>query len=124
MAAAILQGAPVTTLDIDVWVDLPARQYIRVLNLCRGLGAEIIRNTVVALTDGTQVNFVYRVDGLGSFASEWKRARFVRWHGMRVPVLPLESILKSKRAIMRPKDIAHLPLLKRTIALQKKLASK
>lgn len=121
MAAAILQGVPVTTLDTDLWLDLPQRQYIRALNLCRRLGANILANTAVALSDDTLVNFVYRVTGLGRFAAEWRRVRFVRWHGMRLPVLPLASILKSRRAIMRPKDIAHLPLLRQTIALQKRL---
>src|SRR5579859_8308015 len=28
MSAAILQGVPATTLDTDIWVDLPSRQYI------------------------------------------------------------------------------------------------
>ncbi len=121
MAAAVLQGVPATTLDTDLWLDLPLRQYVRVLTLCRRLGAGILANTAVALPDDTLVNFVYRVTGLGGFAAEWKRVRFVRWHGMRLPVLPLESILKSKRAIMRPKDIAHVPLLKQTIALRRKL---
>jgi hypothetical protein len=45
MTAAILQGTPATTLDIDLWIDLPPRQYIRLLNLARRLGAEIVANT-------------------------------------------------------------------------------
>lgn len=122
MAAAILQGVPATTLDTDIWLDLPVRQYMRTLDLCRRLGAAILANTAVALSDDTLVNFVYRMDGLGRFAAEWKRARFVRWHGMRLPVLPLRRILKSKRTVMRPKDMAHLPLLEQTIALHRKLA--
>jgi len=31
MSAAILQGVPATTLDTDLWLDLPPRQSIRVL---------------------------------------------------------------------------------------------
>jgi hypothetical protein len=52
MSGAILQGVPATTLDTDIWIDLPSRQYIRVLNLCRRLGADIRANTVVDLSDG------------------------------------------------------------------------
>ena len=37
MSAAILQGASATTLDTDIWIDLPEPQYMRVLNLCRKL---------------------------------------------------------------------------------------
>jgi len=29
MTAAILQGVPSTTLDVDLWIGLPPRQYIR-----------------------------------------------------------------------------------------------
>jgi hypothetical protein len=48
MSGAILQGVPATTLDTDIWVDLPSRQYMRVMNLCLRLGAQMRANTVVA----------------------------------------------------------------------------
>ena len=51
MTATILQGTPSTTLDVDLWINLPPRQNIRILNLCRKLGAEIVANTVSFLTD-------------------------------------------------------------------------
>jgi len=120
MSGAILQGVPATTLDTDIWIDLPARQYIRILNLCRGLGAGILANTVVELTDGSLVNFLYRVDGLRSFDTEYKHALFVRWQGTRVPVLPLERIYRRKKFVGRPKDLAHLPLLKQILSIEKK----
>ena len=47
MSAAIMQGAPGTTLDYDVWINLPSRQYIKVINICRKLGAEVFSNQVV-----------------------------------------------------------------------------
>jgi len=74
MSAAILQGAPATTLDTDLWIDLPERTYFRVLNLCRELGAKPLTRTVVALSDDTLVNFLYRVNGLRLFATESKKA--------------------------------------------------
>jgi len=118
MSAAILQGVPATTLDTDLWIDLPSRQYIRVLRLCSQLGATIPANTVVELNDGSVVNFLYRVDGLRSFNSEFKEAKRLRWQGTRVAVLPLERIYQSKRFVGRPKDLAHLPLLEQTIRLK------
>ena len=33
MTAAVLQGAPVTTFDVDLWIDLPRREYMRVMNV-------------------------------------------------------------------------------------------
>ncbi len=71
MSGAILQGVPATTLDTDIWIDLPFRQYMRVLNLCRKQGAELRANTVVDLSDGSMVNFLYEVQGLHSFRREY-----------------------------------------------------
>ena len=124
MSGAILQGVPATTLDTDIWIDLPPRQYIRVLNMCRRLGADIRANTVVDLSDGSTVNFLYEVHGLRSFSDEYQRSRKLKWLGMRVAVLPLERIYASKKFVGRPKDLAHLPLLAQTIKLQRRLANK
>jgi hypothetical protein len=121
MSAAILQGVPATTLDTDIWVDLPSRQYIRVLNLCRRLGAEVRANTVVDLIDGSIVNFLYEVHGLRGFQLEYQRARKLNWLGSRVTVLPLDRIYASKKFVGRPKDLAHLPLLAQILKLQKRL---
>lgn len=33
MTAAILQGVPATTLDTDIWIDLPEREYAQVLDI-------------------------------------------------------------------------------------------
>lgn len=121
MSAALLQGVPVTTLDADLWINLPERRYVRVLDICQKLGATILARTVVALPDDTMVNFLYRIDGLGDFESELCSAVELDWLGMKVAVVPLASIIKSKRAIARPKDIAHLPLLEQALQAQRKI---
>jgi hypothetical protein len=124
MSAAILQGVPATTLDTDFWIDLPPRQYMKVLRLCQSLGAEIRANTVVELKDGSLVNFVYEVHGVGSFSQELRHAKKLRWLGMQVAVLPLERVYESKKFVGRPKDIAHLPLLEQIMRLQKRVKKK
>ena len=121
MSAAILQGVPATTLDTDLWIDLPPRQYMRPVNLALRLGAQMRANTVVDLSDGSTVNFIYEVTGLSSFSHEYRRARTLKWLGATVAVLPLERIYQSKKVIGRPKDLAHLPLLKQTMRLQRRL---
>jgi len=120
MTAALLQGVPGSTLDVDLWIDLPSRQYIRVLNICHRLGAEIRANTVVTLPGDLLINFVYEPGGLRSFASEFKRAIHLRWRGQIAPVLPLERLIKSKEFAGRDKDLLQLPALKRTLALKRK----
>lgn len=119
MTAAILQGTPATTLNTDIWIDLPERQHVRLLSLCKELGAEILAQTVVALEDGSLINFIYRVDGLASFATEYRRAVKLQWLEEVVRDLPLASVLKSKRHIGRAKDLAHIPLLEQTIMANK-----
>jgi hypothetical protein len=119
MSAAVLQGVPVTTFDVDFWIDLPAREYIRVVNIARSLGAKMVRNTVMELSDGMLVNFIFEVTGLRSFAVEFRKARKLNFHGLKVPVMPLESIRKSKAATMRPKDRAHIHYIDETLRLQR-----
>jgi len=121
MSGAILQGVPATTLDTDIWIDLPPRQYMRMLNLCRRLGAEVRANTVVDLSDGSTVNFLYEVHGLRSFRYEYQHAKRVKWLETDVAVLPLVRIYASKKFVGRPKDLAHLPLLEQTMKLQRRL---
>lgn len=116
MSSAILQGVPATTLDTDLWIELPERQYMRVMNLALTLGATAVRNTVVVLSDGALVNFLYRVDGLASFQTEWRRSIEIDFLDSKVRLLPLERIVRSKEFVARPKDLAHLPLLRSTIA--------
>ncbi len=121
MSGAILQGVPATTLDTDIWIDLPERQYVRVLNLCRALGARLCANTVVELSDGSLVNFLYELHGLHSFDHEYQRAKRIQWLRTQVAVLPLKRIYASKKFVGRPKDLAHLPLLRQTLKLQRRL---
>jgi len=121
MTAAVLQGAPVTTFDVDLWIDLPSRQYMRVMNLALGLGAQMIANTVAVLPGDLAINFIYEVTGLRSFKAESRSTRTLQWMGRRVSVLPLERIYRSKSIVRRPKDLAHLPVLEQTMKLQKRL---
>jgi hypothetical protein len=119
MSAAVLQGVPVVTHDVDFWIDLPARQYMRVLNVALAHGAKMVRNTVVELADGMLVNFIFEVTGLSSFAAELHKAKLLRFRGCAISVMPLESIRKSKAAILREKDPAHIHAIDQLLRLQR-----
>jgi hypothetical protein len=124
MMSAVIQGAPVVTFDTDIWIDLPARQYMRLSNLCLKLGATMRANTVFVFPDDTMVNFIYAVTGLRDFVTEYRGVRRVRWLGLRdVPVLPLERIYKSKSVIRRPKDLVHMQVLKQLMTNNKTTAA-
>ena len=125
MSAAVIQGAPVVTFDTDIWLDLPPRQYMRAANLCFKLGAIMRANTVFIFSGDIIVNFLYAVTGLKSFNLEYKNARQVNWLGSRrVPILPLQRIYRSKSVIRRPKDLAHMEVLKQLMACEKRVAAK
>jgi hypothetical protein len=93
---------------------------MRVMNLAHQLGAKLMAKTVVALSDGTLMNFCYRIDGVASFRTEYQRAKWIEWQGVPVKVLPLERVIRSKEAAARDKDLAVLPMLRNTLALKKK----
>lgn len=121
MMAAISQGAPLMTIDYDFWVKLPERQYVRILALVQQLGGTILARTVYELKDGTLVNTVFAPDGLRSFDTEYRAALRKQLEGREVRVLPLERVIASKRASGREKDFIALPILERTLRLNRRI---
>jgi hypothetical protein len=122
--AAIRHGAPLMTVDYDFWVGLPERQYTRLLTIIQQQGGAILARTLYELSDGTQVNAIFKPDGLRSFELEFKRSPVARLEGQPVRVLPLSRVIASKRAAGRDKDLAVLPILERTERLRRCLASR
>ena len=119
MSAAIVQGVMETTLDVDLWIDLPGRQYMRLQNIARRHGGAMGATTVAYLADGTPLNFVFEVTGLGPFAKELRHTRQLPFQGRVIPVLKLERILKSKEAIRRDKDLPHIIQIKGLLQCRK-----
>ena len=119
MTAGILQGVLTNTLDTDIWVDLPTRQHMRLWNLIRAQGGTALSQTLYVLEDGRVVNFLFSVDGLRSFAAEFKNSVTAKIEGIPVKLLPLERILKSKKTIQRDKDLAHIRLIEQMLKARK-----
>lgn len=94
---------------------------MKAVNLAVRAGAQVVRNTVVELADGTLVNFIYEVTGLPAFRRVIGKAQRIYWHGIEVAVLPLELIMKSKEAIRRPKDLLHVELIKQRLAVIRRI---
>src|SRR5712671_3103751 len=110
MSAANLQGVLASTVDVDVWINLPSRQYMRVINVCRQLKASMHSPNKVFLSDATPVDFIYEVGGLQLFEKEYACAQWISFHGLKIPVLSLKQICKSKKAVGRDKDKLHILL--------------
>jgi hypothetical protein len=107
------------TVDVDIWVDLGTREYVRVLAIAQRLNAEILSGNVICLSGDQRVDFLYHIDGLASFATEWKKAETMLWAGQKTKVLPLARVIRSKEASNRPKDLIQLPALRDYLACLK-----
>jgi len=119
--AAIEQGAPLMTVDYDFWMRLREREYVRLLTIVHRQGGTVRARTVYELSDGTQVNAIFQPDGLRSFDAEWRISRWGKLDKVAVKILPLHRVIASKRAANREKDVAVLPILRRTLRFAKRL---
>jgi hypothetical protein len=122
MSAANLQGVLEGTIDVDIWIGLPSRRYMRVINICRKLGATLRSPNKVYLSDDTPVDFIYEISGLPSFGREYPRAKRIAFHGITIPVLPLERICKSKQSAGRDKDKLHILLIQHVLRVKRAAA--
>lgn len=118
--AAIAQGAPLMTIDYDFWVKLPEREYVRLLSIAKRQNGVIRAATLYELTDGTQVNVIFKPDGLNSFDQEYRKCLTSTLQGVSVKVLPLQRVIASKKASGREKDFAALPALLKTLKMNRR----
>jgi predicted nucleotidyltransferase len=122
-AAAAVQGAPVTTIDIDFFIRKTPANVTRLKGLAQALGAVLFKPfyPVSGLfrlsrdTDALQLDFMTSLDGVGSFNSIRSRATAVDFGGEKLWVADLADIIKSKRAAGRPKDLGVLHALEATL---------
>jgi len=125
--AAVLQGSPVTTQDLDLLVrDTPAnRQKIEKLGQCLGARPrEISSLTNVLRIDAASapVDLLFdRLPGDLSFESLRSRSIAIDLAGRTAKVASLEDIILSKEAAGRPKDHAQLPILRDTLRVKRAL---
>lgn len=119
MGAALIQGAPGTTQDIDLWFGPIDPQRLReAADRAGGLYTPGFGLQPPALGgEGLdRVDVVLTASGLESFDNEFTRARDYMLDGVPVKVLPLERIIISKRAAKRLKDVAQIPMLEAALA--------
>lgn len=130
--AAVLEGAPVSTFDLDVVYSLDDRNLDRLAAVLTDLEAQYVdpagREVAPSreLLDGGGHHLLRtrygRLDVLGSVGSKRRfpellsvsRERSV--HGLNVRVLALEAQIEIKKQAGRPKDKAVLALLQETLA--------
>lgn len=139
--AAIAQGAPIGTVDFDFCYRRTKENCQRVVEALRpfhprlrgapeGLpfkfdGETIFRESnFTFVTDAGDVDILGHVTGVGSYEDIAKRAVTIDFMGLKILVMSLEDVIKSKRAARRSKDLMHLPALEETLRVIKRTKPK
>lgn len=114
LSAAALQGVSISTQDVDLWFrDLHHPGLKKALRKAGGAYVPPIMMNPPMIAGGglDKFDLVLNVSGLGNFDDEIKNTIAVPLGRLKVRILSLERIIKSKRAAGRKKDKVVLPLL-------------
>jgi uncharacterized ParB-like nuclease family protein len=129
--AAVLQGAPVMTRDIDLLVrDTPLNRkkleaFAKLLGAAKPAPVSELTSTVAIIGSDLPIDVLFdRMSGRLSFASVRSRsvALAVGKHVARLA--SLEDIIRSKEAAGRKKDQVQLPILRETLLVNQALEKK
>lgn len=120
-AAAALQGAMVTTIDVDFLFRRTPSNIRKLKALADDLEAMVLRPyypvsplwRVVRDRDALQIDFMDAIHGIRSFEGLRKRANWKQIGSARILVATVADIIKSKKAAGRPQDVAVLPALEK-----------
>ncbi len=122
-AAAALHGAPVTTLDIDFMFRKTPTNMRKLKEFAKELNAQILKPyypasslyRVVNEDTGMQVDFMSVLHGIKSFENLRSDAIEVEFEGHVLKIASLEKIIRSKKKLGRPRDLAVIELLEKTL---------
>lgn len=118
LGAAVLEGAPVATQDIDLWFDTLDGDVLALAAKDAGgfwVPAFGMQPPAFGGDGLSRIDVVLTAHGLRRFLDEYNDGVDRDIEGVTVRVLPLERVIASKRATGRPKDAASLPALEATL---------
>lgn len=128
MSAALIQGARGATEDIDLWFEDLADP--RIAEAVRAAGGIWVSGSfgmgpprIGGDSLSERLDVVTHMDGLGSFADEYRGVCFELIDGVRIPLLPLPRVLQSKRVAGRPKDLLAASAIEDALAVIQSRAS-
>lgn len=122
-AAAALQGAPVTTMDLDFAFRATPGNVRKLRRLAADMDASISQPFYPASMlfrlrhegDDIQLDFMPKISGIRSYDGLRARATLADFGGHQLKVASLDDIIRSKTAADRPQDRAVLPILRRVV---------
>jgi hypothetical protein len=130
--AAIAQGAPIATIDLDLGYRRTRANVERMVRALqpfrprlRGVpesvpftwGVETVLRgcNFTLVTDAGDVDLLGYITGVGDYAAMTANAFILRLFDYQILTMGLEEIIRSKKAAGRPKDKAVLPVLEETL---------
>ena len=127
--ASMLDGAPVTTQDIDLLIRDTRPNRRKLVRFADEIGGSapmpVSELSKVEWIEGrlaVPVEIHYdRISGGLTFSSVRSRAQIVAVGDEKLRVAALVDVIRSKQAAGRPKDRAVLPILRDTLAVKKRL---
>lgn len=122
LSAATLQGAPVVTQDIDIWVkNLGDPEFAKAVRKVGGIYIPPFgMNPPQIAGEGLELlDLVVHVHGLKDFEKEYAKAIPIKIGKLTIKALPLERIIASKENLGREKDQAVLPALRASMKVIK-----
>ena len=131
--AAVLQGAPVTTFDIDALVKVDPENIDRLAKVLAALDARYrehgdlrpTRNDLAAgghlllITDSGPFDVLGVIGGGKRYEDVVGSARQMSVGDLSIKVLSLAALIEDKKAIGRDKDLAVVKLLEAVLARQR-----
>jgi predicted nucleotidyltransferase len=122
-AAAALQGAPVTTVDLDFLIRKTTANVRKLERIADALEAVMFAPhypvsglyRLIRDDDQMQLDFMTQIHGVRSFNGLRSRAATLKIEGEKVTVAGLIDIIASKRAADRPRDRAVLHVLEKAL---------
>lgn len=138
--AAILEGAPVSTFDLDIVWNRVAENQPRLLAALQELNALYLdvadrhiapddeKLTTLRLhrlkTDFGTLDVMETIGDGMAYQDLVGRSHLYEIDDIQVRILGLETVILSKEQAMREKDRAALPILRRTLQLRKQQSEK
>ncbi|MFL5369797.1 MAG: hypothetical protein ACJ79M_20930 [Myxococcales bacterium] len=128
-SASMLNGAPVTTQDIDLLIRDTKLNRRKLARFAEEIGGSppmpVSELSNVEWIEGdlrvpVEIHFD-RISGGLTFSAVRARAQIVEVGGEKLAVASLADVIRSKQAANRPKDRAVLPILRAAMAVKKKL---
>jgi len=128
-AAAVIHGAPVTTLDVDFMLEQTDENYRKLAALAQRMDCRFVEmrlpcdNYMYRLQHRKRpffVDFLFVVAGIENCEALKKNSTEIAFGEHTLTIASLQDVLASKRAAGRPKDIIAIPLLEMTLEEHRK----